>query len=361
MGTDLHPNEDWEMVGNTNNIDSSSQTSNVFSKLLNGVEAVANFVSTTENPIRQRNVSASGYTTSSTTLTPPTTPSTTIPTSTVSSTTAASLIDRIREFVTNPPNVFRYQDDETTTTSTTTQRSIFAAFSTPSPLLPTTSTISPGEVYFNNMFGAEPLSAEINRNITNNLDRPFESLETLFPQALTAQLATLSPALNSSCGRVNIMGTIVEDSTPYLFPFIIEYSLIGAAVIYVMWKHIGRNPRYTGEEDLEHRLEIMLSRRAVALAQANSGRVDCVGASKGLFFGLLLLVGSLICLILFFVLVRHPQLSLLAIYLADVSHSALIAFSLIAIFIGFIRFVTNNLHYKFFFANFCFHITESRH
>lgn len=95
--------------------------------------------------------------------------------------------------------------------------------------------------------------------------------------------------------------------------------------------------RYT-EEDLEHRLEVMLSRRAVAMAQAHSGRVDCVGASKGLFFGLLLLVGSLICLILFFVLVRHNQFSLLAIYLADASHCALMAFAVFAIFVGFIRF-----------------------
>lgn len=39
------------------------------------------------------------------------------------------------------------------------------------------------------------------------------------------------------------MGNIVTESTPYLYPFIIEYSLIGAAVIYVMWKHIGRHPR----------------------------------------------------------------------------------------------------------------------
>lgn len=45
------------------------------------------------------------------------------------------------------------------------------------------------------------------------------------------------------CGRINIMGSIVEESAPYLFPSIIEYSLIGAAVMYVMWRHIGYNPR----------------------------------------------------------------------------------------------------------------------
>lgn len=73
-----------------------------------------------------------------------------------------------------------------------------------------------------------------------------EALQDLYPQALF-QYSNITDVNNSiiaaSCGRVNIMGTIVQDSAPYLYPFIIEYSLIGAAVIYVMWKHIGRNPR----------------------------------------------------------------------------------------------------------------------
>lgn len=48
---------------------------------------------------------------------------------------------------------------------------------------------------------------------------------------------------NDSCGRLNIMGNIVQDAAPFLYPFVIEYSLIGAAVIFVMWRHIGRSPR----------------------------------------------------------------------------------------------------------------------
>ncbi|XP_034246096.1 proton channel OtopLc isoform X2 [Thrips palmi] len=140
---------------------------------------------------------------------------------------------------------------------------------------------------------------------------------------------------SESCVRINIMGNIVRDAAPYLYPFIIEYCLIGAAVVYIMWRHIGYNPRYVTEEDLEQRLEAMLSQRAVAIARAQHGRVDCVGASKGLFFGLLLLVGSLICLILFFVLIRHPELGILAIYLADCSHSIVMVLSILAIIIGF--------------------------
>lgn len=60
------------------------------------------------------------------------------------------------------------------------------------------------------------------------------------PEFLFSKLPTDNTTF---CGRVNIMGTIVQDSAPYLFPFIIEYSLIGAAVIYIMWRHIGRYPR----------------------------------------------------------------------------------------------------------------------
>ncbi|XP_059489984.1 proton channel OtopLc isoform X2 [Neocloeon triangulifer] len=139
---------------------------------------------------------------------------------------------------------------------------------------------------------------------------------------------------NYSCGRINIMGTIVQDSAPYLYPFIIEYSLIGAAVIYVMWSRIGRNPRYMSCDEEEG---LMAPVAMVPVRRIDNGRVDCVGASKGLFFGLLLLVGSLICLILFFVLVHHRDLGMLAIYLADVSHCVVLTLALLAIFIGFCR------------------------
>ena len=69
------------------------------------------------------------------------------------------------------------------------------------------------------------------------------------------------------------------------------------------------------------------------------GPVDCVGASKGLFCGLLLLVAALICLILFFVLVAREPLRLLAIYLCECSHEGLLVLSILATLIGFIRYI----------------------
>lgn len=70
---------------------------------------------------------------------------------------------------------------------------------------------------------------------------------------------------------------------------------------------------------------------------SSSGPVDCVGASKGLFCGLLLLVAALICHILYFVLVSREQLKLLAICLADGAHGVLLVISFLATLIGFCR------------------------
>lgn len=42
------------------------------------------------------------------------------------------------------------------------------------------------------------------------------------------------------CRRTNIIGSLVQDASPFLFPCTIEYSLICAAILYVMWKNISR-------------------------------------------------------------------------------------------------------------------------
>lgn len=42
------------------------------------------------------------------------------------------------------------------------------------------------------------------------------------------------------CARENIMGTLVNSASPFLFPCTIEYSLICAAICYVMWKSMAK-------------------------------------------------------------------------------------------------------------------------
>lgn len=39
------------------------------------------------------------------------------------------------------------------------------------------------------------------------------------------------------CRRSNVIGQLVMDASQFLFPCTIEYSLICAAILYIMWKH----------------------------------------------------------------------------------------------------------------------------
>lgn len=352
MGTNYGPDAEWEPINvNIRERAQEQPVESILSRIVQSTaraatEALRTTTTTTAASINNADLtstSTTGYNRFAAASSSSTTPSTT--SDSASTTDATTMMRKLKKFISsttsNPQAATELlassisNDDELSTAKP------FSSFVSSTANTVTQSTTTP-ESIFNNLFAGMENAYQYsglshNDTYSSEQDRSFESLDALFPAALTGTVSS-SANTNTSCGRINIMGTIVQDSAPYLYPFIIEYSLIGAVVIYVMWKHIGRYPKYT-EEDLEHRLEVMLSRRAVAMAQAHSGRVDCVGASKGLFFGLLLLVGSLICLILFFVLVRHNQFSLLAIYLADVSHCALMAFAVFAIFIGFIRFV----------------------
>ncbi|GJQ74988.1 hypothetical protein Trydic_g9610 [Trypoxylus dichotomus] len=321
-------------------------------------------VSSTVKDIASSTVQAITSTLRSVPITSPTMPTTTERFFTTPSTIPTTLFRAIRTNPTTTISTTKLPTPTTTmpfqifTTPTTTATPLTTTSTTTTTSLPitiqrfweaVTHSLSTTANPYRGFFDYRGMN-NFDNNILNVADEPVtifndtsdEVIHEIFPQALIYSNNTMVNSVNNSiitasCGRINIMGTIVQDSAPYLYPFIIEYSLIGAAVIYVMWKHIGRNPRFITEEDLEHRLEVMLSRRAVVMAQAQQGRVDCVGASKGLFFGLLLLVGSLICLILFFVLIHHPDLGLLAIYLADVSHCILMVLSIIAIIVGFVR------------------------
>ncbi|XP_077518359.1 proton channel otopetrin-like a isoform X1 [Amblyomma americanum] len=146
-----------------------------------------------------------------------------------------------------------------------------------------------------------------------------------------------SQNFTNPCEKQDIMGTIVSDSSPFLYPFIVEYSLISAAVLYVMWKNIGKDPVYHVENSHDDGISRTSSLQA-------GSKVNCTGSSKGLFFGLLVLVCSTICLIVFFVLIQHERYAMLAIYLSDLSHCGIKVLTIGAITIGFFRIKSLRFH-----------------
>ena len=93
------------------------------------------------------------------------------------------------------------------------------------------------------------------------------------------------------------MENLVADTGPFLYPCIIEYSLICSAITYVMWKHTGKNPskRKVIKHDEKTKVE--------------SYQFDCSGANRGLFAGILVFILTCISLMVFFMLKNNEQFS----------------------------------------------------
>jgi len=123
------------------------------------------------------------------------------------------------------------------------------------------------------------------------------------------------------CRRTNIMGSLVQDASPFLFPCTIEYSLICAAILYVMWKNIGQQQRKP--QQLPAAQHVHLSHTGSIKRSPHHYSVDCARAHKGLFVGILALVLTIISLILFFVLISRPELKALAVMEVNICELAL--------------------------------------
>nr|CAD7432709.1 unnamed protein product [Timema monikensis] len=149
------------------------------------------------------------------------------------------------------------------------------------------------------------------------------------------------------CRRTNIMGSLVQDASPFLFPCTIEYSLICAAILYVMWKNISRyavaSGPHTGVGGVaglggRHGGKAGLPGPHAAYKKSpHLYSVDCAGAHKGLFVGILVLVLTIISLILFFVLISRPEFVNLAVMEVNICELTLYTMTTIATLVGMLQ------------------------
>jgi hypothetical protein len=148
------------------------------------------------------------------------------------------------------------------------------------------------------------------------------------------------------CRRTNIMGSLVQDASPFLFPCTIEYSLICAAILYVMWKNICRTSPTQGAGGSR------IGRAGVPPQTAYKRHphhysVDCARAHKGLFVGILVLVLTIISLILFFVLISRPEFRNLAVMEVNICELTLYTMTTIATLVGMLQVWYNRLVHKY--------------
>lgn len=82
------------------------------------------------------------------------------------------------------------------------------------------------------------------------------------------------------------MSSILNNASPYLYPFIVEYSLIAAAFLYIMWSNIGK--RYSQYEEnsmspTSHQGQVdnLSTSSRTSSYQNFPALYSCLGSSKG--------------------------------------------------------------------------------
>ncbi|XP_016661882.1 proton channel OtopLc isoform X2 [Acyrthosiphon pisum] len=123
-----------------------------------------------------------------------------------------------------------------------------------------------------------------------------------------AQVVTLHHCLNT-----NSLGQLLTSSMPYLYPFIVQFSLIAAGVTYIMGQNVGTcqiKPLKRNMQKPPPSLSMSSSTTPKDLQKDSAAQlgwmyvsegVSFSGANKGLFLGLLTLVMVIVVVIIFLV------------------------------------------------------------
>ncbi|XP_068245679.1 uncharacterized protein DDB_G0284459-like [Palaemon carinicauda] len=139
-----------------------------------------------------------------------------------------------------------------------------------------------------------------------------------------------------SCLKNNSLGRLWTNAQPYLFPFLVEYSLIAAAVTYIMWCNVGKERLkklgQLGKSSSDD--STTLDKRNV---RKGYWKVDCRSASKGLFLGLLCLVGGIVVLIIFFVMKDQEDFKTKMFWISNGTQMIILSLSVICTVIGFLQ------------------------
>ncbi|EDV32927.2 uncharacterized protein Dana_GF22452, isoform B [Drosophila ananassae] len=121
---------------------------------------------------------------------------------------------------------------------------------------------------------------------------------------MTITASPTAATVFNGCSRTTIMGSLVQQLSPFLFPCTIEYSLICAVILFEMWKTVKSIP----DIDKSRKNSV----KPVTQKPAHHFSVDCSQSHKGLFFGILIIVMTIISMIMYFVLYTQPGYELIA-------------------------------------------------
>jgi Otopetrin len=143
------------------------------------------------------------------------------------------------------------------------------------------------------------------------------------------------------CQRTNIMGSLVQNASPFLFPCTIEYSLICAVILFEMWKQVRSIPEINKMRRSSQKPGVGHQTKS-----AYHFSIDCSSAHRGMFAGIVVIVLTIICLIMYFVLHEQPEYVNLAI--KEVTYYEILLYTVcaIAVLVAFFKMRDLKFHKK---------------
>lgn len=200
--------------------------------------------------------------------------------------------------------------------------------------------------------GLEAFSNDTAAFIASGLLTRQQHQHDTFVTSQTPEHRVLRRSLSDECQRTDLMGTLTQDASPFLFPCAIEYSLICAAITFEIWRQSEPFEQHAADETERSSVESLAGSRtphcprtpdSVRISSGGQRRsphhysVDCTKANKGLFIGIFVLVMTIVSMILFFVLIKRDKYRDTAITEVQMSELALYIMTFGAVLIGIVQ------------------------
>lgn len=141
-------------------------------------------------------------------------------------------------------------------------------------------------------------------------------------------------SINYGCEKDTHLSDMINATTPYLYPFSIEFNILMVGLWILLWENIGKFERHTHIPSVEVTYEEDNSK---SLTSNLIIYVDCHASNRGLFAGLLMTVATVISIILFFIFSssEDQQTRDVGAYVNGISEVILLVCMLITAFIAY--------------------------
>ncbi|XP_069958889.1 proton channel OtopLc isoform X3 [Cherax quadricarinatus] len=139
-------------------------------------------------------------------------------------------------------------------------------------------------------------------------------------------------SINYGCEKDTNLSSMINTTTPYLYPFSIEFSILMVGLWILLWENIGKFERHTHIPSVEVTYEEDNSK---SLTSNLIIYVDCHASNRGLFAGLLMTVATVISIILFFIFSTSEDTKQLGSYVNGISEVVLLSCMLITAIIAY--------------------------